>query len=872
MSMFFSHIDEPSHPSTRLAERIHVRAWCVGECDIQDLSYEFILEEVGTDPLRSSSSVVGKVLSVGAPHQREGEGESDLLPSVPFFESLAIIPEESTSGDPAGESAEELASSRLTNLRELQAKKRINIAGILNIASLIPPNDSPPQSFTLTLSLRLGAERSISNSVLFSVLPRNVWSNPYGGFLFPKTAALELDALIIEGWATKQGDLLRDVEIFLNDISLGIAARGFPSLYQHLALPDPEESSHCIFQLPLWRKHVEEKLGTISQPLRLHAVAHFASGADYKFSAGDFTWLAADRSCSFQGAIEEVRLTGEGRLRVAGWVSSGQLEPVRLFLCGVHRCEEICSQPELGNSLSWNSREDVELRHLLRSSNEPAGFQFELNPLLLGRFPGNVRLAALCGDQYLWLGSHGAWQEMGRIVAAQAFHSSFREKSLATVMQVATNFGLCQRGRQTTPRSALYSAQENIIFATHNLSPVEGAPKVLFSVIRSLVEDRRVSGLTVISAKEGLLRSQLEHLGVRVIVLPDVSVVHQTWDRYHAQLKHIGKLWEELQPRAVFANVLDSFWAIDAAARQGIPSLWVIHESVDALQMYPQLDLRLRMQFIHQLQQASAVLFVAEATRKMFLPYLGINSSQVIPNGVDIREISRLQSSLTREQARAQLDVADDEFVVTIIGTTAYRKGQDRFCREMKRLQDEMPETKFRFLVVGARETPFLNELRELVANTQLREIEFVSETPNVAPYYIGSDVIVIASREEAAPLVSLEALAFGVPLVTTDVFGLREQVRHEKTALVFDGDTEGHLGLAIKRLMHDPGLRRALVENGKQSIAERFTLDNVVKQYQNELLRIAPSLRLEHSAGASSHDFVDEEPTPTLDQKRKSA
>ena len=66
-------------------------------------------------------------------------------------------------------------------------------------------------------------------------------------------------------------------------------------------------------------------------------------------------------------------------------------------------------------------------------------------------------------------------------------------------------------------------------------------------------------------------------------------------------------------------------------------------------------------------------------------------------------------------------------------------------------------------------------------------------ETGDVARYFVAADVFVCTSRVESYPRVILEAMAHGLPIVTTPVFGIREQVREDVNGVFYDpGDVAG--------------------------------------------------------------------------------
>ena len=94
-------------------------------------------------------------------------------------------------------------------------------------------------------------------------------------------------------------------------------------------------------------------------------------------------------------------------------------------------------------------------------------------------------------------------------------------------------------------------------------------------------------------------------------------------------------------------------------------------------------------------------------------------------------------------------------------------------------------------------------------------------------------------SRLESYPRVILEAMAFGLPIVTTDVFGIKEQVQENVNALIYrPGDTNG-LAAAIIKLANDKEFRAFLAGNSPKMLKSLTTFDEMVRGYA-ELFREA--------------------------------
>ena len=99
----------------------------------------------------------------------------------------------------------------------------------------------------------------------------------------------------------------------------------------------------------------------------------------------------------------------------------------------------------------------------------------------------------------------------------------------------------------------------------------------------------------------------------------------------------------------------------------------------------------------------------------------------------------------------------------------------------------------------------------------------------------VGSlDVLVVPSLSEGTPLVTLEAMAAGVPVVASAVGGIPEQIRHESEGLLVPPGNALALSEAILRLLHHPTLMQRLGQAGQQRAAAQFRLETMVQQTED--------------------------------------
>jgi glycosyltransferase involved in cell wall biosynthesis len=102
-----------------------------------------------------------------------------------------------------------------------------------------------------------------------------------------------------------------------------------------------------------------------------------------------------------------------------------------------------------------------------------------------------------------------------------------------------------------------------------------------------------------------------------------------------------------------------------------------------------------------------------------------------------------------------------------------------------------------------------------------------------IAAYYAAFDALLLTSENEGTPVVAIEALAAGRPVVATDVGGVATVVDDGETGLLAArADVEG-LADRVERLARDPALRREMGALGVTRMRERFASERMVGDVQ---------------------------------------
>ena len=210
-------------------------------------------------------------------------------------------------------------------------------------------------------------------------------------------------------------------------------------------------------------------------------------------------------------------------------------------------------------------------------------------------------------------------------------------------------------------------------------------------------------------------------------------------------------------------------------------------------------DSRLRKRIARTLTSANRVFPVSESLRQLALNLgMPIDNAEVVGNGVDA---ARFQP-VDRAEARRRLGLPDDARVLVSVGALVERKGMHRVIECLPDLLQEHPS--LHYLVVGGAspEGDIGDRLKSLAASRGLADrVRFLGPVPpdDLKWPLSAADVFVLATSNEGWANVLLEAMACGLPVVTTDVGGNREVVCRPDLGIVVPAGDRDQLVSALR-------------------------------------------------------------------------
>lgn len=210
----------------------------------------------------------------------------------------------------------------------------------------------------------------------------------------------------------------------------------------------------------------------------------------------------------------------------------------------------------------------------------------------------------------------------------------------------------------------------------------------------------------------------------------------------------------------------------------------------------------------------------------------------VIHNGIDP---SRFENS-GEEKARATRRgprvshippriLSADGPIVGTIANLSHDKDIDTVLQSFKALHADLPNA--RLVVAG--DGPRADEARRMVSHLGLKQaVAFLGFRTDIPKILAALDIFVFSTHTEGFGLAVLEAMAAGLPVVVSRVGGLQEIVEHEQNGLLVAPGDSAALCAAVRRLIDDASLREALIEGGRRSVYEEFSLARMCESYRD--------------------------------------
>lgn len=231
------------------------------------------------------------------------------------------------------------------------------------------------------------------------------------------------------------------------------------------------------------------------------------------------------------------------------------------------------------------------------------------------------------------------------------------------------------------------------------------------------------------------------------------------------------------------------------------------------------------------LKRSDIIIAVSEYTKREILKNYAIPAwkIKVIFNGVDLE---KFKPAKDKAKFKRELGFSDNDVLILYVGRLYSRKGLPTLISAVPQVAKKIRNVKF--IISGKGFSDEEKRLRGYVEYFKVREnVIFLGYFPDekLPNLYKAADIFVFPSIYENMPFAMLEALASGLPVVTTSVGGIPEVIEDGKNGfLVKPYDSIG-LANRILRLIESPDMASEIGLLGRETVKRKFNWDYIVEQ-----------------------------------------
>jgi len=195
---------------------------------------------------------------------------------------------------------------------------------------------------------------------------------------------------------------------------------------------------------------------------------------------------------------------------------------------------------------------------------------------------------------------------------------------------------------------------------------------------------------------------------------------------------------------------------------------------------------------------------------------------QVIPNAIDFQRFNK--------QADFDEKLNEKQIIIGNVGRLEKQKGLPYLLTAMKLILLKYPNVKLEIIGDGS----FFNELKKQSNKLNIsNSVIFFGKFVNVIPFYKRMDIFVLPSIYEGFGIVLLEAMAAGVPIVATNVDGIKEVVINGESGILVPPKNPEAIAEAVMQIINNPQLKKKFIEAGLKR-AQLFDIKEHIMKLDN--------------------------------------
>jgi len=373
------------------------------------------------------------------------------------------------------------------------------------------------------------------------------------------------------------------------------------------------------------------------------------------------------------------------------------------------------------------------------------------------------------------------------------------------------------------------------LFVSHS-SELNGAERMLLDTLRRLDKGRFAPILAV--PCPGHLSKDASAIGIESTIFPmkwTLTEKSRVWKQLISWAANVPGVFRmtrfigERDIELVVTNSAACWTGAYAARRAGVPHAWFVHEILDGERPLLVSALGRKSLIRRMLSLSKRIVASSRASARAFGDSAGVS---IIGNGIELPP----PSGPSPDPLRESLGLGREELVLGIIGKIYPGKGQKEAVRATGLLRAIRPDV--RLLVIGdVEDKSYFAEIREEIKAAGLdRNVAFIGRRTDVFALLPLLKALIIASSVDSLGRAGLEAMAAGIPVIAAARGGLPEIIADGRTGLLFDPPDPEGIAAAVRRILDNPALERAIIEGGRRFVEANFNLDVQVRKIERVL------------------------------------
>lgn len=367
-----------------------------------------------------------------------------------------------------------------------------------------------------------------------------------------------------------------------------------------------------------------------------------------------------------------------------------------------------------------------------------------------------------------------------------------------------------------------------ILFISHS-SFINGAENCLFNLVKNI--NKEYFEPYVVLPSDGPLLEKFEKLNIKSFISPIERWIRYSFDKplkdtsIESRVQNVINIIKDNPIDLVHSNTSVVLEGAIAAKICNIPHIWHIHE---ILPHHPELNSCLPLPIVYSIINylSDKIICVSDFAAAQFKLFSNTNKLHTIYNGVnENNEIKNFQFNEFGNNSDAQNSVT--------IGLLSEAKGYLNLIEAASIVHKKGYNVKFFWIGAGTDKNikDFTSRIKKHKLENIIHYLGFRDDIPNILK---SSDLLVCSSINEAFPLVILEAMAAGLPVVTTDCGGPSECVVDNKTGFVVPVNDPVALSEKIIQISSSNEIKKSFGKNALKRYNDNFNIGTFTKNFEH--------------------------------------